>query len=371
MPDLDEATNAPEAAGAKPAEKPVPEKAEAPKNWLAWLFALSTLAGLIASSILVVDYLRPIPVYCEEGGGCDAIKHTQEAFFLGLVPTPLLGVAGFLILGMLILIRGRFARLALVILASVAGAFGGHLIATQIGYDVYCKYCLVADISSLALMAASTIRLIAHWDWPAGWKSRGGSAAALLAAAVLPMVFGFTRKVPVPDAITKEMSATPPGSVTVVDFVDYECPFCRRTNIALEPILAANASRIRIVRRQVPLKMHPHALDAARAACCGEKLGKGEEMSKALLTTDVENLTPDGCKKLASDLGLEDAAYSACVQDPSTQSKIDADIDEFHAAKGTGLPMIWVNDMPLFGEQDQEHLENTVQTALEKTPHAS
>ena len=40
---------------------------------------------------------------------------------------------------------------------------------------------------------------------------------ALLAAAILPMVFGFTRKIPVPDAIVKEMAATPPGKVTVVD----------------------------------------------------------------------------------------------------------------------------------------------------------
>lgn len=367
MPDLDEATNAPEIPNEKPLEKTAARK---PGNKLLALFALSTLAGLIASSILVVDYLRPVPVYCEEGGGCDAIKHTQEAVSFG-IPTPVLGVAGFLLLGFLILIRGRFSRLLLVVAASVAGAFGGHLLATQIGYDVYCKYCLVADFSALALMAASTIRLIKHWDWPPGWKSRAAGAATLLGAAALPMIFGFTRKIPVPDAIKKEMAATPAGTVTVVDFVDWECPFCRRTNIALEPILAANAGRVRVVRRQVPLQMHPHAMDAARAACCGEKLGKGDEMTKALLSTDVENLTPDGCKKLASDLGLQPEAYSACVQDPSTQSKIDADIEEFHAAKGAGLPTIWVNDTPLFGEQTQETLQSTIQSAIEKTPHAS
>lgn len=346
------------------------EKSPPPSRALAWLFAVSTLAGLIASAILVVDYLRPIPVYCEEGGGCDAIKHTQEAMSFG-IPTPLLGVAGFLLLGFLVLIRGRFARLALVIVSSIAGAFGGHLLATQIGYDVFCKYCLVADFSSLALMGASTIRLLTHWDWPGTWKLRLGSVGTLIAAAALPMVFGFTRKVPVPDVIAKEIAASPAGTVTVVDFVDWECPFCRRTNIALEPILAANASHVRVVRRQVPLQMHAHALDAARAWCCGEKLGKGDEMTKALLSTDVENLTPDGCKKLASDLGLEDAAYSACVQDPSTQARIDADTEEFHAAKGAGLPTIWVNDTPLFGEQTQETLEQTIQSAIEKTAHAS
>jgi protein-disulfide isomerase/uncharacterized membrane protein len=346
-------------------------KPESNQSKLAWLFAIPTLAGLIASSILVVDYLRPIPVYCEEGGGCEAIKHTPEAFAFGLLPTPLLGVAGFLFLGILMLIRGRFARLALVVVASLAAAFGGHLLVTQFQYGVFCKYCVVADISSLTIMAASTIRMLKHWDWPAGWGRRLGGTAALLGAMVLPMWFGFTRKIPVPDAIAKEIAATPPGTVTVVDFVDWECPFCRRTNMALEPIIAAHAERIRLVRRQVPLQMHPHAMDAARAACCGEKLGKGEEMTIALLTTDVENLTPDGCQKLASGLGLESAAYSACVQDPSTQSKINADIEEYHAAKGAGLPTIWVNDTPLFGEQTQESLGHAIQSALEKTPHAS
>jgi uncharacterized membrane protein/protein-disulfide isomerase len=359
MPDSEEAKVAP--------ENPEPEK---PGNKLAVLFALSTLAGLIASAILVVDYLRPIPVYCNADGGCAAIKHTQEAMTFGL-PTPFFGVAGFLFVGLLILMRGRLARIALVIVASVAGAFGGHLITVQIEVDAFCKYCLVADFSALALMLASTIRMMTQWDPPPGWRVRAKAIAALLAATIVPMVFGFTRKVTVPDAIAKEMAATPPGSVTVVDFVDYECPFCRRTNVALEPVLEANASRIRMVRRQVPLHMHVHAMDAARAACCGEKLGKGEEMTKALLTTDVENLTPDGCEKLASGLGIESAAYSACVQDPSTQSKIDGDIEEFHAAKGAGLPTIWVDETPLFGEQTQESLERVVKSALEKAPHAS
>lgn len=359
MPDSDEATVL--------AENP---KVEKPGIKLALLLALSTLAGLIASSILVVDYLRPIPVYCEEGGGCDAIKHTQEAMSFG-VPTPLIGVAGFLFMGIMILLRGRLARLALIVAASIAGAFGGHLLATQIEYGVFCKYCLVADFSALALMLGASLRMLKRWDPPHRWASRGAMFGALLGAAAVPMVFGFTRKVPVPDVIAKEIAASPPGMVTVVDFVDYECPFCRRTNTALEPVVQANAGRLHVVRRHVPLHMHPHAMDAARAACCGEKLGKGEEMSKALLNAEVETLTPEGCEKLASGLGLQSEAYASCVQDPSTQSRIDADIEEFHAAKGAGLPTIWVNDAPLFGEQTQESLDQAIRTAIEKTPHAS
>src|SRR6202044_457923 len=52
---------------------------------------LPVLAGLVASAMLVVDYTRPAPVFCVEGGGCDALKHTVYAAPLG-IPLPIVGV---------------------------------------------------------------------------------------------------------------------------------------------------------------------------------------------------------------------------------------------------------------------------------------
>ena len=119
----------------------------------------------------------------------------------------------------------------------------------------------------------------------------------LVAAALLPIVVGWRLAGRPPPAIRAEMARTPPGQVTVVDFVDFECPFCRMTNAALQPLLDAHQDRLRVVRRQVPLRMHPHALDAARAACCGERLGRGDAMASALFSAPVESLTREGCEK--------------------------------------------------------------------------
>lgn len=357
-----EASNASEESG-DPSEAPKTTDPTLAGKVLPWLFALPVLAGLMASAVLFVDYMRPLPAYCEEGGGCDAVKHTIDAWPFGL-PMPLFGILGFLLLGILMVVRGRLARRLLVMVASVAGLWAAHLIAVQIEMHVFCKYCMVADLSALTIMLAATLRLLRHWDPPGRLGVRMLAIGVLGIAVALPIWYGMNKKVDVPEAIRKEMAGTEAGKVTVVDFVDYECPFCRRTNVALEPILKANESRIRVVRRNVPLDMHPHARDAARAACCGQKLGKGEEMTQALLSTDVENLTPEGCAKLASDVGLQSAAYLACVQDPSTEASIQADIDEFHAAKGQALPTIWVDDQPLFGEQTTETLDEAVKSAL-------
>jgi predicted DsbA family dithiol-disulfide isomerase len=152
--------------------------------------------------------------------------------------------------------------------------------------------------------------------------------------------------------------------VTVVDFVDFECPFCRMTHAELEPLLEEHRAQIHLVRRQVPLHMHPHAMDAARAACCGEVLGKGEAMANALFTTPVDDLTPEGCEKIAKDLGLPLDHFRSCVTDPATDQRIEADRGTFQAAGGFALPTIWINAQQLVGAQTREALESSLDAAL-------
>jgi predicted DsbA family dithiol-disulfide isomerase len=121
---------------------------------------------------------------------------------------------------------------------------------------------------------------------------------------------------------------------------------------------------VRVVRRQVPLAMHPHAHDAARAACCGEQLGRGDSMANALFAAPVEELTPDGCERIAQSLGLPLSAYRECVANPATDARIDVDGAEFKAAGGFALPTLWIDGEELIGAQQHETLESTVDRAL-------
>jgi len=323
---------------------------------------LPALAGLVASAMLVVDYTRPAPVFCAEGGGCDALKHTALATALG-IPLPFLGVTGFLALGVSSLLGGQRARLIQLALAAVGGLVGLSLFVAQLRIGTLCPYCCVADGSGVLSAAVASARLWLAPDARAPPVLAYVGAVLLAVAPTVPLVTGF-RASTVPRVIRDEMAGAPRGMVTVVDFVDFECPFCRLTHSELQPLLDSHRGQVRLVRRQVPLRMHAHAMDAARAACCAERLGKGDPMADALFTSPVEELTRDGCEKIAERVGMSLDPYRACVSDPATDALIAADKAEFQAAGGFALPTLWIGETPVVGAQPHERLEEALQSAL-------
>jgi uncharacterized membrane protein/predicted DsbA family dithiol-disulfide isomerase len=322
---------------------------------------LPVLAGLVASAMLLVDYTGPAPVFCVEGGGCDALKHTAFATPLG-IPLPAVGLAAFLALGVVSLLGGSRARLAQLALGCVGGLVGLSLLLVQLRLGKLCPYCCIADASGILSAVAASLRLWLAPEAPASRMLRYASAALLAVAPAVPLIGGFLVG-PVPRVIRDEIAQTPRGMVTVVDFVDFECPFCRMTHAELQPLLASRRGQVRLVRRQVPLKMHVHAMDAARAACCAEKEGQGEAMADALFTAPVDDLTPEGCETIAGRVGLPLDAYRACVSDPATDALIAADKAEFQAAGGYALPTLWIGDVPIVGSRPRESLEQALDRA--------
>jgi predicted DsbA family dithiol-disulfide isomerase/uncharacterized membrane protein len=330
------------------------------------------LSGLVASAALLVDYVRGSqarsPVYCAAiGSGCDAVRHTVFAAPAG-VPLPAVGVAGFLAIGVTAFWSTPRARSAQLGLSAIAGLVGLLLIGVQLHLGQLCSYCSVADASGLLCLLVAALRRLYRGsaaDVPAPPFVLLGAAGVLIAAAVVPMVVGF-RASPVPQVIRDQIAHTPKGRVTVVDFVDFECPFCRMTHAALEPLLEANQGRIRLVRIQVPLRSHPHALDAAYAACCSERLGKGDAMANALFAARVDELTPEGCERIAASLGMSLDQYRACIADPATGARIEEDRAEFKAASGYALPTIWIGEHQLVGAQPREVLADALNEALSR-----
>jgi len=295
-----------------------------------------------------------------------ALRQTAIARVLGL-PLPALGLTAFAVLGALALFRGERARVGHLVVGAAGSVVAASLIYTQIRMGVFCKYCLVADAAALLVLAGAALRVARSWDPPPEVGARVGLGAAMAAAIVAPLGIGFAAvpaRPPLPAVIAAEIARTPKGQVTVIDFVDFECPFCRMTHAEVAPLVAEHRSQVRLVRKQVPLSMHPHAMDAARAACCGEALGEGDVMADALFTAAVDDLTRDGCEKIAAALGLDPARYRACVADPKTDEKIRADTDEFHASHGRGLPTIWIGDESIEGARDGSVYAAAMERAL-------
>ena len=121
----------------------------------------------------------------------------------------------------------------------------------------------------------------------------------------------------------------PPAAGTsgrvVVEFSDYECPFCRTAHTSIERALA-EAGGATLVYRHLPLSsIHPQADPAARAAVCSEKQGRFTEMHRHLFETEGWRKDPDwGREALA--VGITDtASFRTCLKDTATSRRLAED----------------------------------------------
>jgi uncharacterized membrane protein/predicted DsbA family dithiol-disulfide isomerase len=322
-----------------------------------------TALGLAASTALLVDYLRPMPLFCSETGGCAQLRASSYSHILGL-PTPVFGVAGYTVLAVFTLLRGDTARFLHLVTATFGALAAAYFLYLQVSLSTFCGYCMTVDITSIVLLSLVLMRVRTEAD---GFSARGsvGIGGVFSCAIAVPLLSHALVRTQVPEVIAAEMQKTPPGQVTIVDFVDFECPYCRQTAADLEPTLQKYRGKFRLVRKQMPLtRIHPHAATAARAACCGETFGKGDEMAAKLISVPPDQLDDDGCSKIASSLGIDDQAFKACMVDPRTQQKIESDQAEFKAAKGHALPTIWINDEVIEGAQGPEKLQKAMDKAI-------
>lgn len=171
-----------------------------------------------------------------------------------------------------------------------------------------------------------------------------------------------------PPALQAELRS-PPGTATIVFFTDFQCPYCRRTHAALEPILEREKEHVRLVLKHVPLRGHPNARDAARADVCVETIA-GTEASLAFAKTLFRSidLSRQQCEEMAVRVVGEEARerYRACVRDAKTEERIDADESLFDETKGDGVPLLFIGSTRLDGEQSESSLQTAIDSASKK-----
>lgn len=306
----------------------------------------AAVAGLAVSTVLLVDSVGPKPAFCAEGG-CAAVRATAWAKPLG-VPMPILGLIFFAIMLGLQLAGPRVAKLRGAL--AVAGAVGALGLLTLQGAVIgaWCKFCVVADTSAIAMAAA--IVLGGSPRWPRRRASTWAFAAALAAVAIAVPLRGLRdTTAPAKPAVVAQDTLPAPiahaqqaGVVTIVDFIDFECPFCRAMHARLVDAIAQAGVPTRVVRKMVPLAMHKGALAAAIAWCCAERQGRADAMAEALIAAPPEQLTPEGCAQLAAGIGLDLARYRQDAADPAITRRIEADRADAEAAGVRRLPTIYV-----------------------------
>jgi predicted DsbA family dithiol-disulfide isomerase len=164
-----------------------------------------------------------------------------------------------------------------------------------------------------------------------------------------------------PPVIRDELARAPQGVVTVVFFTDFQCPFCRRTHAALSAVLADRPGKVRVVIRHVPLRMHPDARTAARAAVCGETLGARDDLTDALYRSP--DLGEQAVEQLVVERGVDVDRYRACLADPATEARITRDTAMLDELGGDGVPLLYVGRTRLDGSQSRRALQTAIDEA--------
>ena len=189
--------------------------------------------------------------------------------------------------------------------------------------------------------------------------------------APLPPGSEAVYKVPVGAAPVK---GDPEAKITIVEFSDFECPYCGRAVEVVKQVEARYGKDLRLAFKHNPLPMHPDAPYAARAAIAAGKQGKFWQMHDKLFEANLAR-TPDGLKpdridQMARDLGLDLDRLHRDAESQEAKDQVEADQAQARSLGATGTPYFYVNGQRIAGAQPFEQFKLIVDSALKRADTA-
>ena len=165
------------------------------------------------------------------------------------------------------------------------------------------------------------------------------------------------------------VEGSPDAPVTMIEFSDYECPFCGRYFSETYPQIKKDyidTGKVRLVFRDFPLSFHPTAMPAAQAAeCVREVAGNDEAYFKYhdKLFSNQESLTNENLKKWAKEMGYD---IGACLDSGKYEDEINADLADGQAAGVSGTPAFFINGQLIEGAQPYTNFKKVIDEELAK-----
>jgi len=317
------------------------------------------LVGLAASAALTVDYRSVGSAFCGQESGCAAVRETDLAYLWGLgITLPELGLFGLSVAFALTLVRDATWGVRL---AVAGGAVGLVLLVVQaFVLKTFCWLCVTTDVSSLVAGGFGVVALGKPRAPDERAPLRLGSwlALALLAALAPALWPQFKPAPPVPAAIRDFYRS---GKINVIEFADFECPFCRRLHGQLKELLRPYGEQVHLVRLNAPLDRHPHAFHAALSAVCSESTPKAGEVVEFLFIT--ADLSEPAIKKHVAALGLDVAAFERCLAAPASRERVIRERGILNDIGFEGLPTTYVGDTRIVGAQARAVFRDALERA--------
>lgn len=155
--------------------------------------------------------------------------------------------------------------------------------------------------------------------------------------------------------------------VTVVEFSDFQCPFCSRASGVVHQIREKYGDRVRFVFRQFPLGMHPHAREAAEASLVAHAQGKFWEFHDQMFKNQgaLDRASLEGYAKAA---GLDVSGFTKALDDHKAAAQVDDDLKLGESVGVQGTPTLFVNGTRVDNAGDPEAVLGMIETALREEP---
>ena len=159
-------------------------------------------------------------------------------------------------------------------------------------------------------------------------------------------------------------SKGPEGApVTIIEFSDFQCPYCVRAEETVQKVLKAYEGKVRLVYRDFPLPFHPQAEKAAEAAQCAGDQGKYWDMHEKLFANQ-QALEAPALKGYAKDLKLDQGKFDACLDSGEKSKVVEANRKAGEKVGVTGTPAFFINGYQLTGAQPFEEFKSLIDAEL-------
>jgi len=301
------------------------------------LLRLGALTALAFSVAAALEYYGAGGTFCSAAGDCTRVRYL--AGDLGLL-LPGLGVLSFTTLFALSMLKGRVMARITAICAAMGALGAAYLVYLQSTFGAWCWLCLVIDTSAM-IAGAAGIWLLAKTPEDESQLGPGLISfwwAPLWVVIFAPIIYGATiQDEPISSAITDLYQD---DVVNIVEMADFECPYCRAMHPVLREAIEESGEDVHLVRIVVPLEFHERARPASAAYFCADREGRAEEMADELF--GGTELSDASFVASAGAIGLNLAAFEACLEGEAIQARIEEDLALAERAGGGGLPTVYV-----------------------------
>jgi protein-disulfide isomerase len=155
------------------------------------------------------------------------------------------------------------------------------------------------------------------------------------------------------------------AQVTLVEFSDFQCPFCSRVTPTLDKIKEAYGDKVRVVFKHLPLSIHAKAPAAHAAAEAAHRQGKFWEMHDQIFANQRE-MSPEKYREFAATMGLDVDQFDKDRASSDLKKKVDADAKQAAKLGVTGTPAFFINGRYLSGAQPFEAFKRIIDEEIAK-----